>query len=250
MEESKMALLEGVSNEALSLLIVIVIILVTLYMWTRAANSSHMIHPDQRAAVVEAREHRAANERNFLNRRSASTPNENENCPICLDQLTIAVETNCGHVFCGPCVMAYYETGSWLHGMTCPVCRQEVSLLLPTSTLTEEQRTDEARQTLSSIHAYNRRFSGEPRTLLENIQDAPVLFRHLMRELFSVHGLVFMFRARVLLYLLLAFIYIISPLDLIPEAVAGFLGLFDDIIILVVVLVYVTVLYRNYVASQ
>ena len=250
MEEGKMALLEGVSNEVLSLLIVLVIILATLYMWTRVTNSSHTIHPDQRAAVFGVREHRAANETNLFTRRSTATPNENESCPICLDQLTIAIETNCGHVFCGPCIMAYYETGSWLHGMTCPVCRQDVSLLLLASPLTEEETTEEARQTLSSIHAYNRRFSGEPRTLLENIQDAPVLFRHLLRELFSVGGLVFMFRARVLLYLILACIYIISPLDLIPEAVTGFLGFFDDIIILLVVIVYVTVLYRNYVASQ
>ena len=249
MGEHNMALVEGFSNEALSLLIVFIIISLVTYIWTKITNSNQMIHPDQRAAVLEAREHRATTERNLPIRRSA--PGEDEQCPICLDQLTLAIETNCGHIFCGSCIIAYWDSGTWFRGMNCPVCRQEVSLLLPISPMVEdEQVTEEARQSVARIHEYNRRFSGEPRTLLENIQDAPVLFRHLLRELFTVDGLVMVFRFRIILYLLLALIYIISPLDLIPEAVAGVFGFFDDIIVLLVVIIYVTVLYRNYVTSQ
>lgn len=246
-----MSFVEGFSDEALFLLCVIVFIsLVTAYMWTRITSTDHVIHPDQRGAVVEAREHRAAADRNRPNRARPSAANDNEQCPICLDQMAMPVETNCGHVFCGPCIVAYWETGSWLRGMNCPICRQEVSLLLPPILTEQEQASDDVRQSLTSIHAYNRRFSGEPRTLLEYIQDFPVLFRHLVRELFSVDGLVIMFRLRVFLYFFLVIFYIISPLDLIPEAVTGVLGFIDDIIILLVVLVYVTVLYRHHVTAQ
>ena len=248
---TKMALVEGFSNETLLLLLVVIFIsLVTTYMWSRITNSDHIVHPDQRAAVVEAREHRAAAERNRPVRRPNPGAGDNEQCPICLDQMTLAVETNCGHVFCGPCIVAYWETGSWLRGMNCPICRQEVSLLLPSALTEEEQASEEARQSLARVHAYNRRFSGEPRTLFENIQDFPVLFRHLVRELFSVDGLVVMFRMRVFLYLFLALFYLLSPLDLIPEAVTGVLGFIDDIIVILVVLVYVTVLYRHHVTEQ
>lgn len=247
-----MGLVEGFSDEALLLLLgVIIISLISVYAWIRITSVDNVVHPDNRAAVAEAREHRAATDGSRPNRRAATAAvNENEQCPICLDQMIMPCETNCGHVFCGPCIIAYWETSSSIGVMKCPVCRQAVSLLLTSPLSEQEQASEEVRRTLGKIHAYNRRFSGEPRTLFEYIQDFPVLFRHLIRELFSVNGLVAMFRLRIFLYLSLALLYIVSPLDLIPEAVTGVIGFIDDLIILLVILVYVTVLYRNYVTEQ
>ncbi|XP_065071376.1 E3 ubiquitin-protein ligase RNF170-like [Rhopilema esculentum] len=253
--------LEGFSNEALLFLIALILLpTMATYFWTRAGNTDHMVHPEQRATVLEAREHRAASERSqhHVNNGDSETqqqrrqiPNDVrfEQCPICLDQIAIPTETNCGHLFCAACIVAYWEAGSWLRGMNCPICRQEVSLLLTTN-LHEEPLSESAQQSLSRIRAYNLRFSGEPRTLFQYIQDFPVLFRHLMWELFSVDGLMTMFRIRILLYMSLTVIYIISPLDLIPEAITGVLGFVDDIIILLVVLVYATVLYRYHVTGE
>lgn len=79
--------------------------------------------------------------------------------------------------------------------------------------------------------------------------DFPVLARHLTRNFFSVSGLVAMLRLRIILYLLILIVYILYPLDIIPEAVLGFLGLFDDIAIAAVILVYVTVLFRQSLAN-
>ena len=31
-------------------------------------------------------------------------------CSICLGEAALALETNCGHVFCGQCIMSYYDT--------------------------------------------------------------------------------------------------------------------------------------------
>lgn len=33
-------------------------------------------------------------------------------CSICLGEATLAVETNCGHVYCGQCIISYYDTAS------------------------------------------------------------------------------------------------------------------------------------------
>jgi len=30
-------------------------------------------------------------------------------CSICLSEVTLAVETNCGHIFCGACMFTYYS---------------------------------------------------------------------------------------------------------------------------------------------
>ena len=247
-------LLEGFSNETLLLLFIVIFMsLLATYLWANLSDPDQTIHPDQRAAVLETREQRAASGRNGpISSQRREIPNDGrfEQCPICLDQMAMATETNCGHVFCGPCIIAYWENGaSALNGMNCPICRQSVSLLLPFFT-EEDTNSDNSRECLAKIHVYNRRFSGERRTLIEYIQDFPVLFRHLLRELVSVDGLVWMFRARIILYLSLAVVYLISPLDLIPEALTGVLGFFDDIIVLMVVLVYVTVLYRHHITEQ
>ena len=31
-------------------------------------------------------------------------------CSICLGDAVLALETNCGHVYCGQCIMSYYDT--------------------------------------------------------------------------------------------------------------------------------------------
>ena len=34
---------------------------------------------------------------------------QNYDCSICLGSANYAVETNCGHIFCGDCIFQYYE---------------------------------------------------------------------------------------------------------------------------------------------
>lgn len=79
--------------------------------------------------------------------------------------------------------------------------------------------------------------------------DFPVLARHLTRNFFLVSGLVVMFRLRIILFLLIIIVYILYPLDILPEAVLGFLGLFDDIAVSAAILVYLTVLFRQSLAN-
>ena len=263
---SEASVLEGVSDEVTLTfgLLVLVVVAVAYVFGILGRNpfglSNQEIHPSQRRHVEETREQlrqedaRTAHQgqgRERADQRLRSTRNisPDERCPICLENLRYMVETNCGHIFCTPCIFAYYNHGSWIGAMNCPVCRQQITIMFPGFTH-EEDVSDEGTTYENQIRAYNRRFSGEPRTVWEYLMDFPVLARHLLRELFTVQGLVWMFRARVLLYLSLVVLYLISPLDLIPESVAGIVGLLDDIVIVLVVCVYVTVLYRQNIAGQ
>eukprot|EP00953_Heterococcus_sp_UTEX-ZZ885_P028433 15172-Heterococcus_DN1.PRE.1 len=36
-------------------------------------------------------------------------PRTNEDCPVCLGDLQLPIETNCGHLFCGSCIHNYWE---------------------------------------------------------------------------------------------------------------------------------------------
>ena len=59
-----------------------------------------------------------------------------------------------------------------------------------------------------------------------------------------------MFRLRIVLCFCIALLYCISPLDIIPEAAFGFLGLIDDFFILLLFAIYLSVMYRRYIAAQ
>ena len=80
--------------------------------------------------------------------------------------------------------------------------------------------------------------------------DFPVLARHMFRNFFTVTGLVYMLRLRIVVYLLIVLLYILSPFDIIPESVLGLLGFVDDIIIAAVILLYLTVLFRQSLANS
>ncbi|KAG8130396.1 hypothetical protein E2320_016921 [Naja naja] len=148
---------------------------------------------------------------------------------------------------------------------------EQVTLFLP---LFDEGQEDAA-QILHDVNDYNRRFSGQPRSvcmgleqlrhlpnvlfimtntafpyIMERIMDLPTLLRHAFREMFSVGGLFWMFRIRIFLCLLGALLYLASPLDFLPEALFGILGFLDDFFVVFLLLIYISIMYREFVTQR
>ena len=171
-----------------------------------------------------------------------------DTCPICLDVTSYPVQTNCGHVFCGACVLACWDHGEWLLSpMPCPMCRQTITLIFLHFTETEIGNVYQERpQLVDKIGSYNRRFSGAPRPWMDYIYDIPTL----IRRMWSDSGLDFLMRFRIYAYFALALIYVVAPLDLLPESVFGVAGVIDDIVVIVIIALYVTNTYRTYVAYR
>ena len=171
-----------------------------------------------------------------------------DTCPICLDVTSYPVQTNCGHMFCGACVLACWDHGEWLLSpMPCPMCRQTITLIFLHFTETEIGNVYQERpQLVDKIGSYNRRFSGAPRPWMDYIYDIPTL----IRRMWSDSGLDFLMRFRIYAYFALALIYVVAPLDLLPESVFGVAGVIDDIVVIVIIALYVTNTYRTYVAYR
>jgi len=247
--------IEGIGDEViLTFLAVVVLVLAcSIYQLRRSGSnhSSRMVHPEERDNVNSVRESIAGVNGAVPPRRFDS----GNTCPVCLNEVQFAVETNCGHVFCGRCMIAYRHHGNRLGAVRCPVCRQQVTILFQLFTEdvlnTAEIEVIEQRNNLQrEIGDYNRRFSGAVRPLMDYILDLPTILRHLWNEFFSVGGLVHMFRIRIILCLLAAFTYLISPLDILPEAVFGILGLLDDLFVFLLLAIYVSIIYRSYLANR
>ncbi|XP_015743003.1 E3 ubiquitin-protein ligase RNF170 [Python bivittatus] len=237
------SMIEGISDQVLLAVVLGFTFLVALiYMLLRDGHPD--IHPENQELVRAVRQQIQSEQENIVGDRQRFYTDMS--CPVCLQQASFPIETNCGHLFCGSCIIAYWRCGSWLGAIHCPICRQTVTLFLP---LFDEGQEDAA-QVLHDVGDYNRRFSGQPRSIMERIMDLPTLLRHAFREMFSVGGLFWMFRIRIFLCLLGALLYLASPLDFLPEALFGILGFLDDFFVVFLLLIYISIMYREFVTLR
>ena len=177
-------------------------------------------------------------------------------CPICLDKLTYAIETNCAHLYCAECFLEYYDRGAPAPSLlpqpvTCPCCRRRVDALITRFSHSEEHSPDMA-ALLTRIQHYNSRFSGESRPLSDHLRDTPVYLRRMAGEaVSSPSSLVrLLFRSHFALSVVGSLLYVFSPFDLLPELVFGVLGYVDDALILVAASVVLAGLYRAFTVQR
>jgi hypothetical protein len=98
--------------------------------------------------------------------------------------------------------------------MRCPCCRRNVTALFR---LNEHgAQGAECTQVDSMVATYNRRAAGVVRTPADMLQDLPVLLERALAAFLS-QGLPIFVRIRIFLYVLMGLVYILSPIDLLPE---------------------------------
>ncbi|XP_022200648.1 E3 ubiquitin-protein ligase RNF170 [Nilaparvata lugens] len=182
--------------------------------------------------------------------------NPNPTCPICLDACQMALETNCGHTYCGVCLKTLYEMNGYVI-LRCPTCRQMVSMLFLHLTQREENAPNNTALAVNRaividfFNLYNVTHSGIERNIMEHLRDLPTLLRNLWYEFFTINGMLrFRFRVRIGFYCSMLLFYLCVPFDIIPESMFGLLGLMDDILISLVFLVYLAALYRRHVLDR
>ncbi|XP_072311376.1 E3 ubiquitin-protein ligase RNF170 [Eucyclogobius newberryi] len=247
-------LIEGVSNQVLFVVVISVTFLAGL-LTLLCRQEQYDIHPENQEHVRAVRQQLQTEQDENSQSEARQMFYTDMTCPVCLQQAVLPVETNCGHLFCGSCIIAYWRYGTFLGAIHCPICRQIVTLLFPLfhENATPQRVQDgeaEPQLILRDINDYNRRFSGQPRSLMERLRDVPTLLRHLFREMFSVGGLFWMFRIRILLCLIGAITYLVSPLDILPEALFGLLGFMDDFFVILLLFVYISIMYREVVTQR
>ncbi|GAV65563.1 DUF1232 domain-containing protein [Cephalotus follicularis] len=173
-------------------------------------------------------------------------PPENDLCSVCHGNFNYPCQANCSHWFCGNCIMLVYEHGSAFQPCRCPLCRRQITLLVPGEASLRETQTPSAIQTLDKVQKYNRMFAGNNNGLIQRLRDLPFLLPRLLRELVDPQRtLPFVIRARVYTAIIGSAVYILSPVDIIPEGILGIVGLLDDLLIAVICFLHVAALYRS-----
>lgn len=77
-----------------------------------------------------------------------------------------------------------------------------------------------------------------------------MLIPHIFRQMFTVQNLAWTYRLRIIIILFTVIAYVLSPFDILPESVLGFLGLFDDIFIMFCAALYVIIIYREFLSRS
>ena len=78
-----------------------------------------------------------------------------------------------------------------------------------------------------------------------------MLFQHLRQDFMRLRGgLPVCSKLYFLMLALAVLLYLISPIDFLPEGLLGIFGLVDDLLVLVYMLVYATGVYRAFVANN
>ena len=172
----------------------------------------------------------------------------NTECPICQSTPTQPIQTNCNHKFCSNCFIQWWRTRGTGAPAPCPFCRCEVTFLLIGYNQTGLDA--DARGILSKVHDYNRKFSR--RTFTHSwtrfyTQDAVVIFNYIWH---SYNLLPHDVKMAVLGYTVILILYLISPIDILPEAILGPIGLIDDGAAIAVFLRQVLVRFVNSLATQ
>jgi len=207
--------------------------------------------------------------------RNLVSSSNTDDCPICYEVFTLPVETNCRHTFCANCAILCWETteargggNTILSPLHCPMCRSEVTLLVPRFEFSEElveelpEGDDDGlvsdrqaviqhvKTTNEKVKSYNRRFSKIRRSWYDYFTDIPLMLYHMWCEATGRTGLLLFCKLQVIIAVSACFMYICLPFDIIPESVYGVVGIVDDVIIVLTVLVYLSFLYRSIVLEQ
>ena len=178
-------------------------------------------------------------------------------CVICLGESEFALETNCGHVYCGNCILEVCCHSSTVTASPspCPYCRQRITSMLPFFSDTEKNSSEPADTEIRTkiktyAYIYNRRFSVEPKSVIEQVRDLPMLVRNLVVYLFNAEDLHLAFDVRCCFLSVVWLVYLLSPLDLLPEAVFGLIGLIDDLVIFLLITMYLTFFFRQIMSTM
>jgi len=258
--------IEGVSNGVTIFFCVLFsVFLSSIYAFYRAVKTPS-IHFAAQENVNHIRENMSQDRQEFKHR----TPPERKTieeiqCPICLNPVEFAIETNCGHRYCGSCFFEYHrrENNGRLQrvAVRCPCCRRMVDTIhdffsdqeqknaVPSRDRDRDSKGNEdftPSKVIELVTAYNRTFSNEPRTFRDVVLDTPTLLRHMWRQIANGGPGFIVMNVYLISVVLVMVLYLVCPIDIIPEAIFGLLGFLDDLIIGSFLLVYLAHAYRRH----
>ncbi|KAK8698952.1 hypothetical protein V6N13_115054 [Hibiscus sabdariffa] len=90
------------------------------------------------------------------NKRLNETPPDDDCCPICFGSFTVPCRSNCGHWYCGSCILQFWNYSSAPKPCKCPMCACKIINLMPEASL-QQQQDQEVTQKLCQLPLFMKR---------------------------------------------------------------------------------------------
>ncbi|KAH8510828.1 hypothetical protein H0E87_008382 [Populus deltoides] len=108
-------------------------------------------------------------------------------CPICFGTFDVPCKANCGHWYCGSCILQYWKYSGPSSRCKCPMCSSRISNLTPEASL-HGQQEQEVVKVLEDVRRYNHVFVGGVRGLARKVHVVPFLFKRMLEEMMDPDG--------------------------------------------------------------
>jgi len=169
-----------------------------------------------------------------------------EHCAICYCDIDKEVKSNCGHVFCGDCLIKFWHSKK-KEKMCCPLCRSDINLLIANfNTHNVCPKDQQTKEVVENIARYNISCSSCPSTILQLVLGSPASMKIFLESLPSRQGFSKYLKGFLgFLYGLAMLMYMISPNEEKSEAdgMDNMFGWIDDSSSIIYLSLYVIILF-------
>ncbi|KAG2244089.1 hypothetical protein Bca4012_015603 [Brassica carinata] len=180
----------------------------------------------------------------FDRNEAVETPPEDDCCPICFSSFTVPCRGNCGHWYCGSCILQYWNYAAVSKPCKCPMCVRHITTLSPEASLQQRQE-QEVKEVLAKIRRYNRLFVGGLTGFLQKLQELPLLIKRLVWHMMDPDTNTLYFHEVRIFAMLMSTIYTAAEFSFIPTGGFRIVTVFDYAAIATILILRVVGIYRR-----
>ncbi|MBA0874959.1 hypothetical protein Goshw_024552 [Gossypium schwendimanii] len=179
------------------------------------------------------------------NKRFTETPPDDDCCPICFGSFTVPCRSNCGHWYCGSCILQFWNYSSASMPCKCPMCACKIVNLMPEASL-QQQQDQEVTQVLKSVRRYNLLFVGGALGYIQQkLRQLPFFMKKIFQGLMDPDANDTYIAEMRLFAMVLSIIYRATPFDFLPTGGVGIGRVFDFSAITLVLILRLVGIYRR-----
>ncbi|KAF8112338.1 hypothetical protein N665_0065s0109 [Sinapis alba] len=193
--------------------------------------------------VVTAEERKIERDNGGERKTESETPPDDDCCPICFGSFTVPCRGDCGHWYCGSCILQYWNYAAVSRPCKCPMCVRHITKLTPEASLQERQE-QEVKEVLAKIRRYNRLFVGGLTGFVQ-VQELPLLMKRMVWHMMDPDTNNLYFNEVRIFAMLMSTLYTASEFNFIPTGGFRIVTVFDYGAIAMILILRLVGIYRR-----
>ncbi|CAA7025231.1 unnamed protein product [Microthlaspi erraticum] len=194
--------------------------------------------------VVSAEETNTETDNSEEWKTESETPPEDDRCPICFSSFTVPCRGNCGHWYCGGCILQYWNYAAISRPCKCPMCVRYITKLSPEASLQQCQER-EVKEVLAKIRRYNRLFVGGLTGFVQKMHELPFLMKRMVWHMMDPDANTLYFHEVRIFAMFMSTLYTAAEFNFIPTGGFKIVTVFDYAAIAMILILRLVGIYRR-----